>query len=293
MIASVNPAAIAFDPATERAGGVTLLQHRTGILSPSDVSPDGKWLALGNLRERQEDIFLMRADGTELSRVTDDDARDRVPRFSPDGTLLTFYSNKGGLYQGWSIRRDGGDRTKLTDFSRGEALYPAIAPDGKRVLVMRQSGDWVIGSLPGPLTDTTGTLTKAPQVGSGVMYPTLWSRDGRWLTGAIVTPSGAYAGNGLYEVASGKTRKLSDDAASTEVAWMPDHNRVLYFTAAGKLVIQDITTLKRHEIDVKLPLPPDVDFNIVGSPDGRTMYYGAQQTEANIWKVEQPKAVKK
>jgi Tol biopolymer transport system component len=293
MIASVNPAAIAFDPVTERAGAVTLLQHRTGILSPSDVSPDGKWLALANLRERQEDIFLMRADGTELSRVTDDAARDRVPRFSPDGTVLTFYSNKGGLYQGWSIRRDGGDRTKLTDSPRGDALYASIAPDGKRVLVLLQSGDWMIGSLPGPINETTAKVVKAPQVGNGVIYPTLWSRDGRWLTGAIVTPSGAYAGNALYELASGKTRQLSDDASSTEMAWMPDHNRVVYFTSKGKLVVQDITSLKRHEIDVKLPLPPDTDFDIVGSPDGRTIYYGAQQTEANIWKVEQPKAVKK
>jgi hypothetical protein len=31
-----------------------------------------------------------------------------------------------------------------------------------------------------------------------------------------------------------------------------------------------------------------VDFNIVASPDGRAIYYGAQQTEGNIWKVEKP-----
>jgi hypothetical protein len=51
-------------------------------------------------------------------------------------------------------------------------------------------------------------------------------------------------------------------------------------------MIQNIDTLERHEIDVKLPLPPDADFNIVASFDGRTIYYGAQQTEANIWKAE-------
>jgi Tol biopolymer transport system component len=60
MISAVNPAAIAFDPVTERAGNVTLLQHRTGILVPYDVTADGTWLVLGNLRERQEDIFVMR-----------------------------------------------------------------------------------------------------------------------------------------------------------------------------------------------------------------------------------------
>ncbi|HYB53271.1 MAG TPA: cell wall synthesis protein CwsA, partial [Thermoanaerobaculia bacterium] len=39
MIQSVNPAAIEFDPATEHAGRVTLLQHSTGQLHPTDVSP--------------------------------------------------------------------------------------------------------------------------------------------------------------------------------------------------------------------------------------------------------------
>ena len=87
--------------ASERAGPVTLLQHRTGILVPYDVSPDDKWLVLANLRERQEDLFVMKTDGTELSRVTDDPARDRSPRFSPDGAMLTFFSNKSGHYQGW------------------------------------------------------------------------------------------------------------------------------------------------------------------------------------------------
>jgi hypothetical protein len=49
---------------------------------------------------------------------------------------------------------------------------------------------------------------------------------------------------------------LSDDGVGELITWMPDHTRVVYFTASGKLMIQDIASLKRHEIDVKLPLPP-------------------------------------
>jgi eukaryotic-like serine/threonine-protein kinase len=45
---SVNPAAIAFDPVAERVGAVTLLQQRSGMLVPTDISPDGAWLALYN-----------------------------------------------------------------------------------------------------------------------------------------------------------------------------------------------------------------------------------------------------
>jgi Tol biopolymer transport system component len=285
MIASVNPAAIAFDPVTERAGAVTLLQRRTGILAPSDVSPDGKWLALANLRERQEDLFVMRPDGTELSRVTDDADRDRLPRFSPDGTALTFYSNKGGSYQGWSIRTDGGDRHPLTAIPEREVNYTMISPDGKRLLAVFSPSDWLIGPAQGPLTMKSGAFTKAPAVGTGVLVPTKWSRDGLALTGSVLTPSGGYAGIGIYDLASGTARLLSEDG-SGDMAWLPDNKRVVYLTTSGTLMIQDVVTLKRHAIDVKLPLPPDEDFNIAIAPDGRTIYYGARQVEANIWKAE-------
>jgi Tol biopolymer transport system component len=293
MISAVNPAAIAFDPVTERAGSVTLLQHRTGILVPNDISSDGQWLVLANLRERQEDLFVMKTDGTELSRVTDDATRDRAPRFSPDGTMITFYSNKSGPYEGWSVRRDGGDRKPLTAIPDKDFLFTMFSPDGRRVLAVLSEHGWMIGPAGAPLTLQSGTVTKAPTVGAGAFLPSIWSRDGRWLSGYIFTPSGGYAGNALYDVAAGAVKKLSDDGVGEQMAWMPDQKRVLYFTANGKVMIQDIDTLARREVEVRLPLPPDEDFNIFASPDGKTIYYGARQTEANIWKVEVPKAVGK
>jgi Tol biopolymer transport system component len=292
-IESVNPAAIAFDPVTERAGDVKLVLHRTGILSPVDVSPDGRWIALHNLREPIEDLFIMRPDGTELSRVTDDPARDRYPRFSPDGTTLAFYSNKGGPYEAWSIRLDGSRRTRLTDIPDTDVEYAVFAPDGRRLLALLSSGDWLIGSPPWPMTRKTATGTKAPPVGGGLMTPTYWSRDGQRLVGVIFLPSGTLRGSAVYDLASGTVTQLSDDAGAYAIAWMPDDRRILYFTTAGKLMIQDLISLKRHEVAVKLPLPPDVDLSLAASPDGRTLYYGAQQLSANIWKVERPKAAKK
>jgi len=290
MVTSVNPAAIAFDPATERAGNVTLLQRRTGILSPYDVSADGKWIALGNLRERQEDLFVMRSDGSELSRVTDDAARDRFPRFTPDGAL-TFYSNKEGPYAAWSIRRDGGGRTRLTG-PMGEVNYTAVSPDGRQLLATLSGGSWLLGAMPGPLTSETAVLTKSPVVAGNLFAPTNWSRDGRWLVGYLVTPSGGFAGNALYNLAAGTVTRLND-VGGGQLAWLPDQTRVLYITPDGALMIQNIVTLQSRRVDVTLPLPPDADYTIVASPDGRTIYYGAQQVEANIWKVAAPNTAKK
>jgi len=296
QIQSVNPAAIAFDPVTERAGAVTLLQRRTGMLMPIDVSPDGRWLALNNIFERQQDIFVMRPDGTGLSRLSDDLARDWSPRFTPDSSSLVFFSNRSGSYELWSIRLDGSNRTQLTDVPDGTVAYGMFAPDGRRVFVALMNRDVLLGSAPWPVTRKTATLVKAQKVDESELMPSVWSRDGRWLAGPLLPSSGSGmpAGLALYDITAGTVRRLNADAAGSDMAWMPDYKRVVYFTRTGKLVIQNIESLARHEIAVTLPLPPDdIMWSIAGSPDGRTIYYGAQQTEANIWKLERPGAARK
>jgi hypothetical protein len=50
--------------------------------------------------------------------------------------------------------------------------------------------------------------------------------------------------------------------------------------------LQDVASLKRRELAGALPYPPDLLGNIVAAPDSRTLYYGAQQSEANIWLVK-------
>jgi len=66
---------------------------------------------------------------------------------------------------------------------------------------------------------------------------------------------------------------------------MPGYTRVVYFTTGGKLMIQYIGSLKRHEIAVKLPFPPDGERSIAASPDGRTLNYGARQVEAILGRI--------
>jgi Tol biopolymer transport system component/tRNA A-37 threonylcarbamoyl transferase component Bud32 len=281
---SVNPAALAFDPAAARLGAVTLLQHRTGILVPTDMSPDGKWLALNNAPDRRQDIFIMRPDGSELRRLTDDDARDWTPRFTPDGAALTFFSNSSGKYDSWSIRLDGSGRTRLTDVKDGTS-FAMFAPDGKRLMAAGIDTGAFVGEAPWPLTDKSATPLRAGVEG-GVLNPSYWSRDGRWLSGYIVSQTGEADGQGIYGVAAGRAYRLNHDSRSYDVAWLPDNRRVIYFTNRGTLVMQDILSLERREITGQLPYPPDLLGSITAARDGRTLYYGARQTEANLWLVK-------
>ena len=281
---SVNPAAIAFDPVAGRIGAVTLLQHRTGTLAPTDLSPDGKWLALNNAPDRRQDVFIMRPDGSDLRRLTDDDWRDWTPRFAPDGAALTFFTNSSGKYDGWSIRLDGSGRTRLTDFMPGVS-FTMFAPDGKRLMAAGIDTGAFIGEAPWPLTQQSATTLRA-DVEGGVLNPSYWSPDGRWLSGYVISPSGEPDGQGIYDAAAGRARRLNRDSRAYDVAWLPDNRRVLYFTNRGTLVMQDILSLERREITGKLPYPPDLLGSITAARDGRTLYYGARQTEANLWLVK-------
>jgi Tol biopolymer transport system component len=284
---TVNPATIDFDQAKGSIGTVRLLQNRTGTLSPTDVSPDGKWLALTSTLDRQQDIFVMRADGSGLTRLTDDLARDWHPRFLADGSTLVFYSNQSGQYDAWTIRTDGSARTRLSDIQRGVA-FTAFAPDGKRVVASVIPHGAVFATPPWPFTLKTSTPVPGLEVPGGELTTTLWSRGGRWISGYIVDDAGEIRGLGVYDVEAKRVTLLSDDARGYEMAWLPGERQVVYFTQRGTLAMQDVVTLERRELTGSLPYPPDPFGGIVASPDGRTLYYGAQRVESNIWMVRRP-----
>ena len=287
---SVNPAALPFDPATRRVGTPTLLQHRTGLLTPTGVSPDGQWLLLVNAPDRHQDVFLMRSNGRDLSRLTDDDARDWEARFIGRGDSVVFRSNASGTYDAWSIRRDGSNRTRLTNFSEG-VFGPVFSPDGTRLAISNfPTGklDQVvhIGGPPWPMTRATSKAAAGITVGTATLGVYNWSSNGRWLSGALFEASGELKGHALYDIAAGTLTKLNNDAGSGELAFLPGAQQVVYFNARGMLILQDIASLQQWVIAESLTFPADVPKNIVASPDGRTLYYGAQQIESNIWIVQ-------
>jgi len=98
---------IEFDPKTGtivgQPAGVT---HGSTRAQVPHVSPDGEWITF-YFGGKQEDIFVIRKDGSGLRQLTDDVYKDRAPRWSPDGKRIAFYSNRGGKYEIWTIEADG------------------------------------------------------------------------------------------------------------------------------------------------------------------------------------------
>jgi Tol biopolymer transport system component len=280
-VASVNPVAIPFDPATLRAGTPSLLETRNNIRVPTGVSPDGKQIAFYSLGEPQEDLFIGSPDGV-IRRVTDDPGRDRGPIFTPDGRSLVFYSNRDGRWAIWTIGVDGGGRRKIVG-PEGGAVLPTLSPKGDRLIFVDGPGQSMF-LVPLGTDAAVPTKLEGTGVGERVLSANGWSPDGARIAGPLNWLSGRPGGIGVYDVAAKKTVAASDDDETNYVRWL-DSRTVMYFAKNGsELVALDTVTRKRTTVNVQLPGPAAEGFAI--SPDGRTIYYGAERAEADIWIVE-------
>jgi len=78
----------------------------------------------------------MDADGSNPRRLTNDDAADRLPTWSPDGDLIAWSRNRDIYVMAW----DGSSQTKLAE----EAGFPAWSPDGSLIAFVSQNDIYAI-----------------------------------------------------------------------------------------------------------------------------------------------------
>ena len=79
------------------------------------------------------DIYLVNADGSDLTQLTDDAGRDFFPSWSPDGQSVVFMSDRDGDPDIYLVNADGSGLTQLTHNGELE-FFPNWSPDGQRIL---------------------------------------------------------------------------------------------------------------------------------------------------------------
>ncbi len=98
-----------------------------------DVSPDGKTIAFDMLG----DIYTMPVTGGKAKAIRTGIPFELQPRFSPDGTKISFTSDAGGGDNIWVMNTDGGDPKQITkeDF---RLLNNAVwMPDGNFLIARK------------------------------------------------------------------------------------------------------------------------------------------------------------
>src|SRR5215211_6489236 len=87
-----------------------------------------------NEESDNEEIYIMNADGSGQTRLTDDPAIDRFASWSPDGEKIAFSSNRDSDNDEIYVMNadDGSDVTRLTD-NDANNLSPSWSPNGERI----------------------------------------------------------------------------------------------------------------------------------------------------------------
>ncbi|NJN98537.1 MAG: hypothetical protein HC875_32845 [Anaerolineales bacterium] len=154
---------------------VNLTQSSGDDLQPA-VSPDGRRIAFSSGRGGNLDIYVMDANGSNLTQLTSSRGFDEWPAWSPDGRSLAFVSDRDGNVELYTIPASGGPEQRLTDHPADD--WPAVwSPDGRRLLfASNRDGNWNLFLL----ELAGGTLTRLTSDPGDEREPA-WSPDGTTL----------------------------------------------------------------------------------------------------------------
>ena len=204
------------------------------------------------------DIFVMNADGSGVTQLTNSPADEFLPLFSPDGTRIVFGKCFGGGCDVVVINADGsGERVVVNQGFPG-----AWSPDGNRIALGGSAGTGIEG------------IYVVNVDGSGLVrvldpdFITDWSPDGRQL----MIVSGRDGDLELYATPldGSPVTKLTDNTADDNAGtgWSPDGSRIAFNSNRGGAG-QDVYVMNADGSGVTQLTPNDGfdDDGPVWSPD--------------------------
>lgn len=265
-----------------------------------DVSPDGRTIAFDLLG----DIYTMPIAGGRPTRITSGLAFDMQPRFSPDGRLIAFTSDRGGGDNIWVMNVDGSGARAITSETFTLLNNPTWSPDGRFIAARKHfttqrslgTGEiWLYnasGSGPGQAL----VERPNPQFQKELGEPT-FSHDGRYIYFSRNTTPGntfEYAQDSnrqvfaieRYELATGeRTQIAGGPGGAVRPQPSPDGRWLAYVHREGgrsHLFVKDLASGQERRLYEDLDLDLQETWAVHGvypnmgwTPDSRTLVFWA------------------
>jgi Tol biopolymer transport system component len=178
------------------------------------------------------DLFTMKTDGSDVKRITEGDAVDWFPRFSPDGSKILFCRSKGG----WVSERDandsekwdiytvsptGGSVTKVVEnaswgsfigndeivFVRSTKIFRTVLGSGKEEALLDSAG----------VSDLDGSLLQQPEL----------SKDGKYIA---ITLRGSKRETGIWDI---EKKTWTQTGLGCQINWTPDSSAIYWVNPTG------------------------------------------------------------
>ena len=221
-----------YQPVAGRAGYQQHTYVDEGFDTDISVSSDSQWMAFASTRHStRSDIYLQRANGLAVTKLTTDPADDAFPAFSPHGDKIAFCSNRSGNWDIYVMDRDGRNVVAVTQ-GAGHDLHPSFSPDGQRLVFCRIGGRseqweiWTADLITGEKTMVGFGLFPdwSPRADRDVIaFQRARQRGGRWFSLWTMELVGGEPSN-VTEVA------MSTNAALVAPAWNRDGTKLAFAT---------------------------------------------------------------
>jgi TolB protein len=174
-----------------------------------------------NRDDSHYEIYIMEADGTHVTRLTNNTVEDAAPLLSPDGSKITFRraTNPSSVFV---MNADG---THQVGLAPGEGA--AWSPDGSKLAL-------VTDSLCVMNSDATGKRS----LGVGATFAA-WKPDGSKIA-YVSTGLGGQVQNEIYTIypnGTGAVRVSVDGATKRSLDWSPDGTQMVYSAGQSVYVI--------------------------------------------------------
>jgi Tol biopolymer transport system component len=237
-------------------------------------SPDGMRIAFYSERDGNAEIYVMKADGSGVTRLTNSKADEGYPAWSPDGRTISFDSDRDGNFEIFAMNADGSNVRALTTHAARD-VSASWSPDGSKIVFMsdRDGGFDVYEAAPAAGAAAT-RVTR-----NGTTWFPVFSPDGQTLA--------FHVGRDVHTVAAGPSTRLgagsspndaprrltTDPANGMYPSWSPDGTRIAFMSwRNGKA---ELFTMNRDGSDQKRLLSMDRGDAVDPrwSPDGSTIAF--------------------
>ena len=192
------------------------------------LAADGR-IAFSTNRDGNYEVYVMNADGSGQTRLTNEAASDFAgpgsPVWSPDGSKIAFKTARHGNWEVNVMNADGSGQTRLTNHPDID-IYPAWSPDGKRIAFQ----SWRDGGAPEVYVMNADGSGQTRLTNNSVFDGSpAWSPDGTKI--AFASARGWNLNVEVYVMnadGSAQTNLTNHTAADRPPAWSPDGSKIAF-----------------------------------------------------------------
>ena len=243
--------------------------------SPRPTDEHGGRIAFTCTRGDYNQICMINRDGTGLAQLTDMDASNYYPAFTPDGNSLLFASNRNGPFDLYLLLFGKKQLFQITE-NVGNVISPDYSPDGRTIVFANRVGD---GPTSIWMVNADGLNPRLMYTGTNTIVAVAWSPDGERIAYAmsIGTPQ-------EYEIfimdSNGKNHvRISQGLRGIggSIDWSPDSKNLLVY--AGVFGDKNIFQIDAATGDFIQLTDGGNNAGGVYSPDGRYIVFNSLRND--------------